>query len=119
MSDIDDYEAMAAESDAIAFATSEAQGEIRSLFASYFAGAPVRLPYVTASGVVQYHPAYEAIRDALYDGKPAEALVALLQGRGSVEALREALVDEYVRNNADVIGSERAEPVPRFLKEAA
>lgn len=119
MADIDDYEAMRAESDAIAFATREAQGEIRSLFAAYWAGAPVRLPYARGAGGVEHQPAYEAIRDALYDGAPAAALVALLQGRGSVEALREALVEDYAQRNADVIGSERAEPVPRFLKEAA
>lgn len=119
MADIDDYEAMRAESDAIAFATREAQGEIRSLFAAYWAGAPVRLPYARGAGGVEHQPAYEAIRDALFDGAPAAALVALLQGRGTVEALREALVEDYVARNADVIGSERYEPVPRFLREAA
>lgn len=119
MADIDDYEAMRAESDAIAFAEREADGEIRSLFASYFAGAPVRLPYVRGGGGVETQPAYEAIRDALFDGKPAEALIALLQGRGSVEALREALVEDYAQRNADVIGNERAEPVPRFLMGVA
>lgn len=123
--DAGDYmDRLSAESAAWDAATATAEQDIRRLFAAYFAGAPVHLPYTDWTGAVssvKLQPAIDAITDALTAGEPLNALAALLQGTGTVEQLRAALVTDYVQRNADDIGQQRAlyEPLPRFLREVA
>jgi hypothetical protein len=59
------------------------------------------------------------------DGKaPLAAVVALLQGRGTVDALRDVLVADYIERNASDVAQERAawdapEVYPWLMREAA
>lgn len=125
VSDAGDYmDRLSAESAAWDAATATAEQDIRRLFAAFFAGAPVHLPYTGWTGAVpsvKLQPAIDAITDALTSGAPMHALAALLQGTGTVDQLREALVQDYVQRNADDIGQQRAlyEPLPRWMREVA
>lgn len=115
------------EAEAITREDIAATQQIKDAFASYFAGnslaaVPYVKPYSRTACKVELQTVAESIEYQVCDGQPLAALAALLQGRGTVEALQNALVDDYLAKNAADIAQERAmsEPVsvPRFLREA-
>ena len=104
----------------------QATAEIRAAWAAFFAGTGTRVPalrYRSDGSEEVNEPATEAMHDMLYDGAPQAALVALLQGRGDVQALRDAIVADYIYHHAQDIAQERAAndplPFPAFLSQVA
>ena len=113
--------------DPLVAAEIDAAEEIRAAFNAFFAGQPARVPYVgcgmTNTLGIQTQSLPDAITDALTDGEPRAALVALLQGTGDVSALRAALCADYITRNADSIAQQRvvfdAPQVHKFAMEGA
>lgn len=104
----------------------QATAEIRAAWAAFFSGTGTRVPALRhrSGGCEEVNePATEAMHDMLYDGAPQAALVALLQGRGDVQALRDAIVADYIYHHAQDIAQERAAndpmPFPAFLTQGA
>lgn len=105
----------------------QATAEIRAAWAAFFSGTGTRVPVLRhrSGGLCEEvnEPATEAMHDMLYDGAPQAALVALLQGRGDVQALRDAIVADYIYRHAQDIAQERAAndpmPFPAFLTQGA
>jgi hypothetical protein len=87
---------------------------IRAAYANWFAGKPGEhaVPEVrrSASGCweVQLQSVADAVRDQIDSKAPLAAVVALLQGRGTVDALRDVLVSDYIERNAGDVAQERA-----------
>lgn len=87
-----------------------ARSEIAAAFARFYAGnVRETVPYAKGAGGVAVMPVTEAITDALTNGAPLVALVALLQGKGSVQSLRDAIEADYTERCADAVGMERAQ----------
>ena len=100
---------------------------IRSAYADFFAGKPATVPEVVRSAhggwSVQLQSVSEAVRYQIDSKKPLAAVVALLQGKGTVDALRDVLVADYIECNAGDVAQERVsweQPVVhRFAMEGA
>jgi len=103
---------------------------IRAAYADWFAGKPgehaVAEVRRSASGgwEVQLQSVAEAVRYQIDNGGPLAAVVALLQGRGTVDALRDVLVEDYIERNASDVAQERAaldapSVYPWLMREAA
>lgn len=65
----------------------------------------VTVPYVNGSGRVVYQSIAEAATDAITDGEPQEAFMAVLAGSDCplVQKLRDALVKDYTYLHADEV----------------
>lgn len=101
---------------------------IREAYAAFFAGKPAAVPEVVRSAhggwAVQLQSVADAVRYQMDSKAPLAAVVALLQGRGTVDALRDVLVADYIDQHAADVAQERAaweapEVYPWLMKEAA
>ena len=101
---------------------------IRSAYADFFAGKPAAVPEVVRSAhggwSVQLQSVSEAVRYQIDSKAPMAAVVALLQGRGTVDALRDVLVSDYIEQHAADVAQERANwdapaVYPWLMQEAA
>ncbi len=87
---------------------------IRAAYADWFADNPGEhaVPEVRRSAhggwEVQLQSVAEAVRYQIDSKAPLAAVVALLQGKGTVDALRDALVADYIERNAGDVAQERA-----------
>ena len=116
------------EAEAIAATEVSVSAEIHKAFEDFFSGnAQRRVPSLRINLDSRYGEEAELVADVLhdmlYDGAPKSALVALLQGTGTVDALRAALAADYVSMMADEIAQHRVlfadEPIPAFVMEAS
>jgi hypothetical protein len=103
---------------------------IREAYADWFAGKPGEhaVPEVVRSAhggwCVQLQSVGDAVRYQIDSKAPLAAVVALLQGKGTIDALRDVLVADYIERNAGDVAQERAawdapEVHPWLMKEAA
>ena len=85
---------------------------LREAYADWFAGKPAAVPEVVRSAhggwCVQLQSVADAVRYQIDSKAPLAAVVALLQGRGTVDALRDVLVSDYIERNASDVAQERA-----------
>jgi hypothetical protein len=85
---------------------------IREAYAAFFAGKPAAVPEVVRSAhggwAVQLQSVADAVRYQIDSKAPLAAVVALLQGKGTIDALRDVLVSDYIERNAGDVAQERA-----------